>query len=164
MKSSVLKTISITRVILIFLIGLLLSSCAGGRKVRKEQVATVISTAKSFTGTPYRYGGTTRAGMDCSGLILQSYSRAGIQLPRTSDAQSKSGKKVSIAELKTGDLVFFATGKRRRQVTHAGIVTDARSRGNIRFIHASTSLGVIEDNIMSDYWRPKFVRARRIIK
>ncbi|WP_375584997.1 C40 family peptidase [Cyclobacterium xiamenense] len=140
---------------------LLLSSCASSRKIRQERVDKVVETAKTFQGTPYRYGGTTRAGMDCSALVYLSFRSAGIRLPRVSEEQSRVGKRVSKRKLKEGDVVFFATGRRRRKVTHAGIVTERRS-GTVYFIHASTSLGVTEDNIQSRYWSRRWVRARRM--
>ncbi|MFA0961558.1 C40 family peptidase [Roseivirga sp. BDSF3-8] len=137
--------------------------CGAGKKarVRDNKVNTAISTARSYTGTPYRWGGTTRSGMDCSGLLITSYGAAGIAIPRTAKAQSKYGKKVSIYELKPGDMVFFAAKKGRRKVTHAGMVTEVNGRHDVRFIHASTSLGVTENNIFSDYYKKIFVRARR---
>lgn len=138
-----------------------LSSCSATRKARNQSINQVVDTAKSFRGTPYRYGGTTRSGIDCSALVYLSFQSAGVTLPRTSAEQSKVGKKVSVYNLQKGDVVFFATGKRRRKVTHAGIVTSAR-RGDIQFIHSSTSLGVTEDNVYSRYWSQRVVRARRI--
>ncbi len=138
-----------------------LSSCSSTRKIRSQNINQVVETAKSYRGTPYRYGGTTRSGIDCSALVYLSFKSVGVTLPRTSAEQSKIGKKVSVHNLEKGDVVFFATGKRRRKVTHAGIVTSAR-RGDIQFIHSSTSLGVTEDNIYSRYWSTRVVRARRI--
>ena len=137
------------------------SACSSSRKIRTQNISQVVETAKSYHGTPYRYGGTTRAGIDCSALVFHSFKSVGVTLPRTSAEQSKIGKKVSINNLEKGDVVFFATGKRRRKVTHAGIITSSK-RGKIQFIHASTSLGVTEDNVLSNYWLKKAVRARRI--
>lgn len=139
----------------------LFSSCSSTRNIRSKNINQVVETAKSFHGTPYRYGGTTRSGIDCSALVFQSFKSVGVTLPRTSSDQSKIGKNVPIRKLEKGDVVFFATGKRRRRVTHAGIVTSTR-RGNAQFIHASTSLGVTEDNVFSNYWSKKVVKARRI--
>jgi cell wall-associated NlpC family hydrolase len=82
-------------------------------------------------------------------------------MPRTSEAQSKIGKKVSGKKLQKGDVVFFATGKKRRQVTHAGIVT-GKSRGQVQFIHSSTSLGVTEDNLDNSYWSKVYLFGRRV--
>lgn len=136
------------------------TSCSSTKKIRTQNVEHVIETAKSYRGTPYRYGGTTRAGLDCSALIYHSFASVGMTIPRTSDAQSKIGKNVSVRNLQEGDVVFFATGNRRNRVTHAGIVTSTR-RGNTLFIHSSTSLGVTEDNVFSPYWSKRIVRARR---
>ena len=122
----------------------------------------VIETARSFSGTPYRWGGTTRGGMDCSGLLMIAFRKAGIDLPRTSAEQSNVGRLVSIHELRPGDLVFFATkSKYSNRVTHAGLVTEIRGKRDVQFIHASTKLGVVESNIYSDYYRRAFVKARR---
>lgn len=141
---------------------LFLVGCAGNVS-RTKKVDTVVQTARSYTGTPYKFGGTTRVGMDCSALILHSYRSIGVQMPRVSEDQAKSGSKVRLKELKPGDLVFFATGKSKRQVTHAGIVTSVRGKKDIRFIHSSTSLGVTESNLYSPYYMKRFLRARRIL-
>ena len=99
--------------------------------------------------------------MDCSGLIYNSFLAAGKKIPRTTGEQEHYGKKVSIYDLRPGDLVFFAAKKGRRKITHVGLVTEIKNRKNVQFIHASSSLGVIENNIFSDYYRGVFVKAVR---
>jgi len=124
----------------------------------------VISKARTFIGTPYKYGGTTRSGMDCSALLINSFSAVQLNLPRSSEAQSKVGTEVSMNELKPGDLVFFATGSKKKQITHVGLITDVRSKDNVKFIHASSSLGVVETNLFADYYQQRFRVARRVIE
>lgn len=125
-------------------------------------VEKVIATARSFTGVPYRWGGTTRAGMDCSGLLMTCFQAAELNLPRTTSEQVKVGKGVRLYDLQPGDLVFFAAKKSNpNKVTHVGMVTEVRDKHDVRFIHASTKLGVVENNIYTDYYRRIFIKARR---
>ncbi|MBK6266736.1 C40 family peptidase [Marivirga sp. S37H4] len=140
-----------------------LSSCITSKKakIRERKLDTIIATSRSYIGTPYKWGGVNRSGMDCSGLLYVSFKSAGMTIPRTSAEQSKTGGKVKFRKLKKGDLVFFAMGKRRRKITHVGLVTEVRSKNDVRFIHASSSLGVIETNIYTDYYTKKFRKARR---
>ncbi len=144
---------------------LFLASCASHKKatVRDEKIDKVISAARTFVGTPYKFGGTTRSGMDCSGLLMNSFKAIKMPLPRTSEAQSKSGTEVKLKELQPGDLVFFATGKKKREITHVGLVTDVKKKDNVKFIHASSSLGVVETNLYAEYYKQRFRTARRVI-
>jgi probable lipoprotein NlpC len=164
MKSSSLeKHDNLFRILLLLFLSIsIFSSCASNKKSTDKTVDQVINTARSYRGTPYRYGGTTRSGMDCSALIYQSFASIGIQMPRTSEAQSKLGKNVPEKNLQKGDLLFFATSKSRKKVTHSGLVTEVSGRG-VYFIHSSTSLGVTEDNLNNSYWRKSFLFGKRIL-
>jgi probable lipoprotein NlpC len=142
-----------------------LLSCASHRplNVREEKVDKVIVTARSFLGTPYKYGGTTRSGMDCSGLLINSFREIEVSLPRSSEDQSKIGEEIKMHDLQPGDLVFFATGKKKKKVTHVGLVTECNGKDNVKFIHASSSLGVVETNLYAEYYQKRFRGARRVI-
>ncbi|ANQ49639.2 NlpC/P60 family protein [Flammeovirga sp. MY04] len=121
---------------------------------------TALKTAWSYKGVKYKIGGTTKKGMDCSGLMLVSWQSANIQLPRTSQEQSKTGKYVAFASLKPGDLVFF-TGPGSNYIKHVGMISKIEN-GRKYFIHASTSKGVREDEISDIYWKKYYKLGRRV--
>jgi len=150
---------------LLLLVFMVFVACAGGKKarIREQKIDRIIQKAKTYTGTPYKWGGTNRSGMDCSGLLIRSFESVQMPVPRTSKEQSKLGKRVSVENIEVGDLVFFATSKKRRKITHVGLVTAVRGKRDIRFIHASSSLGVVETNLFSDYYLKRFRFARRIL-
>lgn len=109
---------------------------------------------QSWRGTPYRLGGTTRAGIDCSAFVQQAYrSVYGLGLPRTTAQQSQVGKRIK-GDYQTGDLVLFKT---RGKTRHIGIYLDQQ-----RFLHASTSKGVMISSLDNPYWRKHFWQARRL--
>jgi len=143
----------------------LLFSCSANKqaRVRDDRTDQVIGAARSFIGTPYKYGGTSRAGMDCSGLLINSFRVIDVSLPRSSEGQSKIGEEVDMKDLQPGDLVFFATGNRKRKVTHVGLVTERKGKDNIKFIHASSTLGVVETNLFAEYYQKRFRGGRRVI-
>ena len=129
-------------------------------KNQNKDIDKVIKVARSYYGTPYRYGGTSRIGMDCSGLLCTSFKAIDVDLPRTSSEQSEFGQTIREREIREGDLLFFGTGG-SRSINHVGLVTEVKGKEEIIFIHSSTSLGVMEDNLYSDYYRRSFIKAVR---
>lgn len=121
----------------------------------------IIKKAYSYKGTKYKYGGMSKSGMDCSALTLLSYKSQNVPLPRSSFDQSKKGIKIPVAKARKGDLVFFKTSGKNR-ITHVGLVVE-NNKGEVRFIHASTSRGVIVSSLKEGYWKSAFAEARRIL-
>jgi len=120
----------------------------------------IIRKALSYKGTKYKYGGTSKSGMDCSGLMFTSFKSGDIVLPRTSIAQSKKGFKVSKSEVRKGDLVFFKTGG-KRSINHVGLVVSVDNR-DVKFVHSSSSRGVMISSLREGYWSNAFSQIRRI--
>ena len=139
---------------------------SGVTKEHSENSGTagdIVKTARSYIGTRYQHAGTTKAGMDCSGLVFTSFKTKNITLPRSSEEMSKVGQKVSLNDLKPGDLVFFTDRKGRSQVTHVGLVSEIRGPKDVKFVHSSTKLGVVESDLYVDYYFNIFLFAKRVI-
>jgi len=118
----------------------------------------VVEEAQKYVGAPYRSGGKTRAGVDCSGLVVGVYEKFGIAMPRAAEEQARSGQEVARSELQPGDLVFFRTDG-TGAVSHVGIYA-----GNGQFIHASNrSRRVQFDRLDNRYFRRRYETARRIL-
>ncbi|MDR2204791.1 MAG: C40 family peptidase [Flavobacteriaceae bacterium] len=137
---------------------------AENAEIEKKYNATIseiLEEAETYLGTPYRYGGTSRSGIDCSGFVLSVFGSAiGMSLPRIAATQSIEGERVEKSELKKGDLLFFSQGRR---ISHVGIVHDIDENGEVRFIHASTSKGVTISSLNDSYWKPRYRFAKRVI-
>lgn len=129
-------------------------------RYNRQTVSNVVQKARSYTGSPYKYGGTTAAGFDCSGLVTVAFQSVNLALPRTSYDMASVGDEIKLADIKVGDLVFFVTSKTGDRINHVGIVTEIQKNGDIRFIHAADS-GVREDNLGSKYYKSTFVKVTR---
>lgn len=116
----------------------------------------VVATARKYLGTPYKYGGTNPKGFDCSGYVWFVFNEHGRKLPRTADKQYEAGTSVPAKNLKPGDLVFFTTAE--KGASHCGIFV-----GDGKFIHASSSRGVMVSALGDIYWKPRYLGARRVL-
>lgn len=111
----------------------------------------------TWAGTPHQMGGLSRRGIDCSGFVYVTYRDVfGIQLPRSTDRLSDIGEEVSLDDVRSGDLLIFKTGFKQR---HVGIYL-----GQGRFIHASSSRGVMSSSIDSEYWSDAYRGSRRVLE
>ncbi len=142
--------------------GIFISSPAQNKK-KRQKISSVIQTGRSYIGTPYKWGGMSRSGIDCSGLIYNSYKTIGVNLPRTAKEQSKTGNKRGWNGIREGDLVYFKFKKKGSKWYHSGMITHV-GKDKILFVHASTSSGVVESNLMADYYKKNVRNFRRVIK
>lgn len=124
-----------------------------------EKLEPVLNEAKDYLGTPYRYGGNDKRGVDCSGLTQLAYEKAGISLPRSAAEQSEYGEKIERNALEIGDLVFF-DAKGKGKIDHVGMIVKIDGDQAV-FIHSSTSKGVRYDELNQGYWADKLVDCRR---
>ncbi len=116
----------------------------------------IADLAKSLVGSPYKYGGESPKGFDCSGLVFYTHGKVGIDTPRTSIQQFKTARTIPLKELHNGDLIFFKLT--RSQVSHVGIYV-----GNGRFIHAPQSGKQVKATYLNDgYWKTKIVSGGRL--
>ncbi|MEM9326072.1 MAG: C40 family peptidase [Bacteroidota bacterium] len=153
------------RPVSIFLLGVLFLTYAPAeaqKRKKRKQIAEVVTEARKYLGVPYRYGGMSFSGIDCSALIYACYRRIDVDMPRTAKEQSKVGKAKSWNGLREGDLVFFKFKEKGQKWYHSGVITEVKG-DEIIFIHASSSRGVTESNLMSDYYRKNVKNFRRII-
>lgn len=123
----------------------------------------LIDVAAENLGVKYKYGGTTKAGFDCSGLMYTVFDSQNITLPRNSYQQSKIGDIIDTKreEAQKGDLIFFKTNK-NSQINHVGIVIEVHD-DEIKFIHSSTSKGVIISSTKEPYYKKTFVQLNRVL-
>ena len=150
---------------LILVVALFLAGCSSHRapppNARLSDSITVIASLndqlQNWHGTPYRYGGMSQTGVDCSGFVMLTFrDKFAMQLPRETRQQATVGTEIDKDDLLPGDLVFFKTGSGENGL-HVGIYdTDNQ------FIHASTSRGVMRSSLDNVYWRKNFWQARRI--
>ena len=134
----------------------------GQNKKKQNKITLATKHAKSFIGTPYKYGGNSKIGIDCSSLIQQSYAKIGIKMPRTAQQQAKVGNRKGEGSVRPGDIVYFKFKQKGEKWWHTGMVTYVDHK-KIKFVHASSSRGVVEDTY-NDYYKKHTKYFRRVIK
>jgi cell wall-associated NlpC family hydrolase len=135
-------------------------TCEGDEQ-QNELTFKILESAYSYLGAPYRYGGTTPSGFDCSGFIRYVFNQNGIKLGRSSREQALEGVSVPVSDLKPGDLIFFNMHRRNRYlIDHVGLYV-----GNGQFIHATSSRShdIKVESLESWRYLPKIVEARRVL-
>ncbi|MCA1801164.1 MAG: NlpC/P60 family protein [Rhodothermaceae bacterium] len=148
-------------IVLLLAAGMALQSCASTEPATmgpspSEMEQRLLKAFDHWKGVPYRLGGQTTSGVDCSAFIMLVYrDQFNMNLPRTTDQQLNFGQQVSANRLRIGDLVFFQTGRNTR---HVGILLR-----DGRFMHASTSQGVMISHLSETYWNQRFIQARRVM-
>jgi probable lipoprotein NlpC len=156
------------KVFLLLLFSMFLGACSSTKKVTSNvakpttKADRIVANALNYKGVKYKFGGTTKRGMDCSGVIYVAFGEENFQLPRISRDMAKRGKKISLNKAKKGDLLFFKTSKSRRGINHVGLVVSNKN-GQIRFIHATSSRGVIVSSLSEKYWKKAFVKATKVL-
>jgi len=131
--------------------------------VEPGQIQNLIETAKTCLGVPYRSGGTSTKGFDCSGFVKFVFDSVGIELNRSSRTQAREGTPVALDALLPGDLLFFKTMGRRNAISHVGIYV-----GEGQFIHAGSWGGprnrcIRLAELTSRYFAERIVAARRVV-
>lgn len=162
---------------LLFIVVLLLTasvvtSCSSKRAVSKDDRSVIMverkgdankklyKTVEDWLGTPYKYGGQSKDGVDCSGLVVEIYRTVyGKKLYRSSyEIYDKNCKAIKKKDLKEGDLVFFITSKNGKRINHVGLYLNDN-----KFVHSTTRKGVIITDLSEPYYERYFYKAGRVI-
>ncbi len=130
--------------------------------LERTKADQIINTALTYSGVRYKYGGTSRKGMDCSGLLFVSFREHEVDLPRVSHEMAGEGKRIRLEKVQKGDLLFFKTSRRGKKINHVGLVV-AVANEDIKFIHSTSSRGVIVSSLREGFWNLSFVKATRVL-
>lgn len=139
------------------------TSTTSSKKRRTNKKAdAIVAKALTFSGTRYKFGGITKKGMDCSGLIYVALKENEISFPRVSYQMANEGKRIKLTAVEKGDLLFFKTSKSGKRINHVGLVVHVDG-DNIQFIHSTSSRGVIVSSLREGFWNHSFIKATRIL-
>lgn len=127
-----------------------------------ERIITLIDSAYSYIGTPYKWAGTSRSGMDCSGFVSTAFSTINVPLSRSSLEMSTQGRDIPLSQAEVGDLLFFKTNRKRNRISHVGIVVGVGDE--VKFIHASVSQGITVSSLSENYWQKAYAKTSRVLK
>lgn len=122
----------------------------------------MINNAMSFVGVKYRGGGTSIAGMDCSGLVTAVFNIFDVKIPRSSIEMSRVGERCEPKDAQKGDLIFFKT-RGRSVINHVGMIVEVLN-DEIKFIHASSSQGVMISSTKEPYYQRAFAQINKVLK
>ena len=128
----------------------------------EERIVTLIDSAYSYIGTPYKWAGTSRSGMDCSGFVSTAFSAINVPLSRSSTEMSTQGTDIPLSQAEVGDLLFFKTNRKRNRISHVGIVVGEGDE--VKFIHASVSQGITVSSLSENYWQKAYAKTSRVLK
>lgn len=159
------------KIFLLLLLAVAFTSCKStsnavskreSKRENRSLVNTLIEKATDNVGVRYKAGGTTKNGFDCSGLVFTTFESENIKLPRSSYEQAKIGKVIPLNDAQKGDLIFFKTNK-SKQINHVGLITEVNS-DEVKFVHSSTSKGVIISSTKEGYYLNSFAQVNRVIE
>ena len=122
----------------------------------------LVNNALGNLGSRYKAGGTSKAGFDCSGLMFATFGIFDVKLPRTSNEQSRVGLKINPKEAKKGDLIFFRTNG-RSVINHVGLIIEVNNN-EVKFVHSSTSNGVMVSSTKEGYYKNAFAQINRVLQ
>lgn len=134
---------------------------------KQEQllIESVVNYSQKYLGKPYKYGGTTPEGFDCSGFVQYVYKACGVQIPRMPADMAAMSDKIDYKDIRPGDLVYFkGSNINSSEIGHIALVVEKTANG-FKFIHSTTSKGVIISDIDDyDYWKTRYLFATRFKK
>ena len=126
-------------------------------------IESIVSFATKHLNLPYRAGGSSKKGFDCSGFVRYCFNKWDVSLPHSSAAQAEKGQSVSIDDAKPGDLIFFkGHSAKAARIGHVGIITEITPT-YVRFIHSAWNGGIRYDLLNADYYKKRFVAIKRLI-